>query len=468
MTLYQNTKDLSSGVYAMYLRKSRADLEAESKGEFETLSRHFEMLNDYAQKNGLRIVKVYRELVSGDSIDSRPEVQKLLEEVKQGLYDGVLVTEISRLARGRTTDQGRIADIFRESGTLIITPTKIYDPSDEADETFFDFELFLARQEYKFIRKRMKAGKQAALLQGKYVYANLPIGYERLKKHVIVPSKDAPYIKEAFERFANGEGCSSLCRWLRVVCPSRAWDSSTFYFMLKSPMYYGYMWVDVDGEKRLVKGDWKPIITEELASRALAKLGNVHVRNDLELRNAFSGLIKCERCGRSFVYIEHGQGYITHASGIKRKGCTCAGIKYDVLSPLLIDAITDSLPKVEESVQGNKEAVKKAYNRLNERLKEAERARERIFDHFDAGAYTLDEFKARREKWDKEIALIRKEMQSLRVTPARMVCTDDLIEKLKTGSPKEQNDILRGLIEKITYWRDKGKEPVIKIYPKVL
>lgn len=452
-----------NGIYAIYLRKSRTDADEEN-----TLSHHRKLLTEYAQKTGIRIAKVYEEIVSGDSIEARPEVQKLLEDVKKGLYDGVLVTEISRLARGRTADQGTIADIFRESNTLIITPSKIYDPADDADETFFDFELFLARQEYKYIRKRMKAGKKAALLQGNYISAGLPVGYDRPKKHVLVPNQDAPLVREAFERFANGQGCSDICRFMRASCPSRKWDSSTFYYMIKNPVYYGYMRVLIDGEPTLVKGNWEAIITEELAGRALSRLGNVHIKGGFALKNALAGLVRCERCGAAFAYVQHQTcAYISHVAGIRRKGCPCAGIKYDELLTAVIDAVTASLPDIDESIASNEDALKTQYNRLNKRLKEAEKARERIFDHFDAGAYSLDEFRQRRDKWDKEIDSIKNELQGLKVKPARVVCTADLVEKLKTGSPKEQNEILRALIERITFWRDKGKEPVIRIYPKV-
>ncbi len=95
--------------YAMYLRKSRADIEAELKGEGETLARHEKMLTEVAIKRNLKIGKIYREIVSGESIEARPEMKKLLSDVKAGKWAGVLVVEVERLARGDTTDQGIVA-----------------------------------------------------------------------------------------------------------------------------------------------------------------------------------------------------------------------------------------------------------------------------------------------------------------------------------------------------------------------
>ena len=122
--------------YAMYLRKSRSDMEAEARGEMETLSRHFSILTDLSKRMDILIKpeNIFREIVSGESISARPEVQKLLHNVQKGMYEGVFVVEVERLARGATSDQGIISDSFRWTHTKIITPTKIYDPDNEFDE----------------------------------------------------------------------------------------------------------------------------------------------------------------------------------------------------------------------------------------------------------------------------------------------------------------------------------------------
>ena len=131
------------GEYAIYLRKSRADIEAEAKGEGETLARHEHILLELASKKGLSIGKIYKEIVSGETIESRPEMQKLLLDVRQGKWKGVLVVEVERLARGETMDQGIVSKAFKVSNTKIITPMKTYDPNDEFDEEYFEFGLFM-------------------------------------------------------------------------------------------------------------------------------------------------------------------------------------------------------------------------------------------------------------------------------------------------------------------------------------
>ena len=67
--------------YAIYLRKSRADADLELRGEGETLARHENQLISLACKLNLDVTQIYREIVSGETIAARHEMQKLLSAV---------------------------------------------------------------------------------------------------------------------------------------------------------------------------------------------------------------------------------------------------------------------------------------------------------------------------------------------------------------------------------------------------
>ena len=77
---------LKMDVYAIYLCKSRADLEAEKLGEDETISRHKKILTELTARKGFYIGKIYQEIVSGDTRKARPEIQKLIEDCYAGKY----------------------------------------------------------------------------------------------------------------------------------------------------------------------------------------------------------------------------------------------------------------------------------------------------------------------------------------------------------------------------------------------
>ena len=123
-----------NGIYDAYLRKSRADMELERLKKFDTLKQHEKFLKDRAKQLGIKIRHIYREVVSGESIQDRPEIQKLLKEIETGSIDGILVVEVERLTRGDAKDQGTVAQALKYSDTKVITLNKIYDPNSDEDE----------------------------------------------------------------------------------------------------------------------------------------------------------------------------------------------------------------------------------------------------------------------------------------------------------------------------------------------
>lgn len=95
--------------YDIYLRKSRKDSDYDKDESIEkTLERHEIQLQNYAfSLFGEKIPEenIFREIASGDTIEERPEIQKLLHKIETQNRAGTLVIEIERLARGNTIDQ---------------------------------------------------------------------------------------------------------------------------------------------------------------------------------------------------------------------------------------------------------------------------------------------------------------------------------------------------------------------------
>lgn len=311
------------GDHAMYLRKSRADVEAEAKGEGETLARHRKTLIELAEKRNIKIGKIYKEIVSGDSISQRPKVQQLLNDVRAGMWKGVLVVEIERLARGDTEDQGIVAKAFKISGTNIITPMKTFNPNDEFDEEYFEFGLFMSRREYKVIKRRLQNGRILSVLEGKYVGSIAPFGFARMKLqnqkgYTLTENEETQIAVEMFKLFAyNDISLNKVCKVAneRGLKPRKndKWSRSTLKDMYRNPVYIGMIkwnWRkevkiyingnivktrprnDQNDDYILVKGLHKPIIDkktwdivqEKLSKNAPSVIHNDEVKNPL-LRN---------------------------------------------------------------------------------------------------------------------------------------------------------------------------------------
>ena len=319
-----------NGIYDAYLRKSRADMELEKLKKFDTLKQHEKFLKDRANQLGIKIRKIYREVVSGESIQERPEMQEVLKNVETGTIDGILVVEVERLTRGDAKDQGTVTQAFKYSNTKIITLNKIYDPNSDEDEEYFEFGLFMSRREYKTINRRMQRARIANVLDGKYCASEPPFGYKKVrvkygKGYTLEPvSEEAEILKEMYQKRADGMGYDIICNWLNTLDfkpkKSDVWTPATIKGMLSNPIYIGKIRWNSNKQKKilingqiikkrkkgnnedliLVEGLHPAIISNELFDIVQGiKPNKASTKHNTELQNPLATLVKCADCGRS-------------------------------------------------------------------------------------------------------------------------------------------------------------------------
>jgi DNA invertase Pin-like site-specific DNA recombinase len=506
--------------YCLYLRKSRADIEAESKGEEETLARHEKALLELAKRQKFNITHIYREVVSGETIAARPIMQQLLTEVEQGIWEGVLVMEVERLARGDTMDQGLVAQTFKYSNTKIITPMKTYDPNNEYDEEYFEFGLFMSRREYKTINRRLQRGRIASVKEGKYLGNKPPYGYIRKKLEnqkgytlEIVPEQ-AEIVKLVYELYTTGElqangstqrlGVSLIVRKLNDLrippLNSDAWVMSTIQGMLRNPVYIGKIrWNArpavkkmVDGEMKrerpradavdwiLVEGLHAAIIDEAIFNLAQEYMSNnkpLPAPKDRQIKNPLAGLIICGMCGRRMVRRPYARNY---PDGLMCPVTSCSNVssQLQIVEKRLLEALEQWLqeykmnwniseenkPKQNIQVEINKKAVKK----LDDEIKNLEKQIDNIHDLLEQGVYSTDTFLERSKVINEKINTARKGKEDMLKDLHWQISRE---ENLQVFIPKVEramelyketddialkNELLKGIIEKAVYTKTQG------------
>ena len=177
---YQPYQHLKPEEVLNYLRKSRSDdpnLTVE-----EVLAKHETILDEWCERfidGKVPEENKYREVVSGETIDDRPEMLKLLKKIESPRYKAVAVVEVQRLSRGDLEDAGRLIKLLRYTNTLVITPQKTYDLRDEYDRDAFERELKRGNEFLEYQKKIMSRGTMLSVSQGNYVGSIAPYGYEK-------------------------------------------------------------------------------------------------------------------------------------------------------------------------------------------------------------------------------------------------------------------------------------------------
>lgn len=482
--------------FAFYLRKSRADMELERLGEGETLARHAAMLEQLAHRHGISMhqVDVYREVVSGESISDRPEMQKLLKNVSKRQYKAVLVVEIERLARGNTSDQGQVADAFMYSGTLIITPAKVFDPSSEADQEYFEFGLFMSRREYKTIRRRLQAGKLSAIQEGQWIANWTPYGYRAVRngkkdKHLEIVPGEAEVVKTIYSLHQGGMTPHQIARQLteQGIKPPRnaeQWHKSTITRILQNPVYIGKIrWANAttvrqlaDGGKTvkrrvksqnpiIVDGKHTPIISEcEFNLNQGAFSAFCPIGEGRDMVNPLSGLLRCSKCHRAMVYVSPSKKQprprYSHKNALQ---CQQHSADAEQVLKSVIEGLQNALKNVEIKAKQQRQDNNAAeLKRLTNSLSREQAKLRRIYESYENGIYSPDEFLSRRQQAQSAIAKVQSAIDQVNsITPKanhdeQIRKLHDVIAMLGDDSipAKERNRFAKSIIKAIWYNND--------------
>lgn len=500
--------------YCLYLRKSRVDLEAEANGQGDTLARHRAALLKLAQKRGFNITGCYEEVRSGESIAARPEMQRLLNDVEDGRWAGVLVMEVERLARGNTTDQGIVADTFKYSDTKIVTPNKIYDPGDEFDEEYFEFGLFMSRREYKTINRRLQRGRRASLSEGKYIAGKATYGYERYKLSGekgyslrIIPEQ-AEIVRQIYDWYVNGEllpdgtlrplGSYTIAKRLDargIPSPTGGkWPPCTVKDILTNPTYIGKLrWSYRPTVKRMVDGELvktrpvdrsvhlsdgrhEPILDEVLWHRAQLMLKNrshAPVPKSTNIQNPLAGLLICSKCGRSMERRKFKHGRDTVAC--PNKDCTCKSSVLEEVEAGMLDSLriwlSDykvKLAQSQETISHTGSTAEQEITSLQRTLGTLQAQMENLYNLVEQGVYSTDLFLQRSQALTARMAEVNQQIESTQaaLTASRRIARNrfEIIPRIERvlalyptlTDPREKNTILKEVLEKILYTKTTG------------
>lgn len=514
--------------YAIYLRKSRADLELEKYNKTDTLSRHRVILLNLAKAMSIDEgkIRIYEEVVSGETIKEREEMQKLLENIELKKYKAIFVVEVSRLSRGDKIDQGEITKVLKYTNTLVITPDKTYDLSNEKDEELFEDELTNSSKELKVTKKRLNRGRNSSVLEGKYVASVPPYGYSRKKIEddkgytLVENSSESIIVKKVFNMYVYEN--LSICAIARTLNNSEykpriadKWTPSTLKDMLRNPIYIGkirwnhrktvkilkkrevYNTRPRNNECLLVEGLHQGLISQKIWDLAQTKLSKntAPVQHNNIIKNPLSHILICEKCGSFMQRRPYAKSGETTSIQCNNASCNNISSKLSIVEDKIITGLRYWLKNYkldEDSIQYNNDMYNITYyqtsiKRLNENLDIEKKALAKVCDAYERDVYSEEIFKSRfaeiKEKTiqiEHQILEYEKEMnrekQLINEKEAIIPKIENVLDVYyKLESAEEKNYLLKTIIEKVTYLKvkktlKKTDDPTdfeIHIYPKI-
>lgn len=390
----------------IYLRKSQADdplLTVE-----ETLGKHEQMLDEWVERNLPGVGPVaeqnrLREVVSGETIDSRPRFLELLRRIESPKIKAVLCVEPERLSRGSLKEIGRIVELFRYSNTIIITRQYTYDLRDDRDRELFERALMRGNDYLEYYKRIQYNGRLLSVQNGNYIGTRPPYGYKKVmfkedkkKCYTLEPiPEEAAIVKLIFEMYRDGYGSHKIARHLNELGVKtqlgKKWSPESLKKMRSNEHYIGkVVWnrrktvkTVEDGEiitSRPVNNEYlsypgrHPAIIDQELWDAVQEIRDKipPVKNKAKCSNPFAGLVYCQ-CGRTMsrrTYKKNTPRLLCDDQvHCRTPSCTVAEMAAEV-SKVLRECIADFELKIKndagDSVVVHQQIIKQLETRLEE------------------------------------------------------------------------------------------------------
>lgn len=280
---------------------------------------------EYAEKNGHDLARLYAdEGISGTKIKRRKEFQQMMVDAERGLFQMLVVKDISRMARN-TVDLLQSVRRLKALGieTVFLTANMTSMGDSEFVLTVFGA---LAQEESRNTSKRVKFSKHINAEKGKV--PNLVYGYDKIIGdyfNLKINEEEAAIIRQMYRWYVeDGYGGSKIADMLNrqglKTKRNCRWSQVTVCRILTNPIYTGKV---INGKEEIVdfltservrrdQSEWqiveKPelrIISDELfqrvgelmqSRREMFQTGHKRQSN----KHLFSTLIVCKHCGWSF------------------------------------------------------------------------------------------------------------------------------------------------------------------------
>lgn len=279
---------------------------------------------------------IYLELgVTGTKAETRPQLQRLMADCREGKIDLILTKSISRFARNTLDCLNMVRDLTALGIAIRFEKERIQTDSMHSEFVLSILACF-AENESKSISGNMKWAIRNRFKDGSYKQAILPYGYKRVEGRVLICREEADLVREIFSMTLQGMGVPRIARELNRR-KEKKWNERTIAAMIKNHFYVGdtiyqKSYKDEGYGRRVNRGELdqyydrdhhEAIISREIFEKAQVvvgqRAGQVGYGDGLQRRSSkryvFSGILCCKVCESTMYRQSRSGGYTSWQCG---------------------------------------------------------------------------------------------------------------------------------------------------------
>jgi site-specific DNA recombinase len=432
---------------------------------------------------------LYKETGSGASI-ARPELEKLLNDIKRGIIDKVWVIEFTRLSRS-VEDLQIIKNIFNQHKTRLFVNGQELDINRPADVLMYNIYGAFAEHERSNMLERVQRGTKKSIDSGNgacsYVYGYTHKYKEDGTRYWEINQEEAAVVRLVFRKYLDGMSQRQIAHLLNSdhcrTKMNRAWSQAQVSRIVNQLFYIGKT-RNTSGE--IIESNRFPPLIDSETFQTARRTALINDKTKISLSKAgvknviynSSGLAKCPECGVGFYHVRNSRGvrksleYNRYYKARHKQGCK--NRSRSIRKKLLDDIVFYTTMELFENWQDVQSLYEQQMDLLEERSQQdkarieslenqkasLERKKERLIQAVADGVFEVSETQ-------KQMDTIRAELTEisdiiLRLNNSRQSMKQEWDYILAKFSHERREDLM------VKYCLDEDETEVNKIFRDVI
>ena len=393
-----------------------ARVSTENQLENYSIDEQVDRIKAYCTARGWLLQNIYIDAGYSGGNTNRPDLQRLLKDIKTHAPNIVLVYKLDRLSRSQKDTMMLIEDTFLAQNIDFVSINENFDTSTPFGRAMVGILAVFAQLEKDQITERFTMGRIGRSKAGYYQGgATTPIGYKYIDGELIVDEYAALQVQEVYQLFLAGKSINGIYRIMSQKYGGQWNNAATVRNVLLNNVYIG----KVKFKKTAYPGRHQPIISQEdfdcvqtfLRSMDRESRKNSAQKTPFRANHLLSSLIKCQRCGARYG-ASHGYYKCYSRSKDSQKyvidpNCKNAHWKIEVLDQVVTEqiyALINNCDQLASMYTTNKEQKRRQpnYNAIKQRIKELDKQISRMLDLYQIGNLPLEQISQRLDEMNVE------------------------------------------------------------------
>lgn len=371
---------------ALYARLSE---ETEANRERATIETQMELLRKFVAENDDMVVcKEYADISYSGTNFERPGFEEMIRDMRSGLFNCIVVKDLSRLGRNYVETGNYIERVFPFFDVRFIAVTDGYDSNKSGEELLMPLKNMVNEMYVKDLSKKMKSAHRAYWKNGEYSSGSVPYGYVNVDRHLQPDDDVRENVQEIFRLFLQGSSLKEIARQLsrKAVNPAAykkmrfgneipegmntEWNCVTVRSILTNYVYVGASvhnkrdrvngkivnvpkeeWIIIENTHEALIGREDFDKVQESLAENISNFRSTHGKNGFNHAqfNLVGEKIVCADCGKVMGFRTEGTKHVkkfyrckTYLDTVK-KGCTNHKVSLDAVNKIVFETIREHM-----------------------------------------------------------------------------------------------------------------------------